>query len=181
MTEVLRLQEVINDRGVTATGSDSGSLWFWDSRSGHNFQQAMTEVLGLQEVINDRGVTATGSDSGSLWFWDSRSGHNFQQAMTEVLRLQEVIVEACGSGIRGAATRSDSGSLWFWDSRSGHNFQQAQTIVQPGSLETEAVIYALTYDVTGTRLITCEADKTIKMWKQCYPTNSPLHFNSQHY
>jgi WD40 repeat protein len=35
-----------------------------------------------------------------------------------------------------------------------------------GSLDSEAGIYALTYDITGTRLISCEADKTIKMWKQ---------------
>ncbi|OMP07914.1 hypothetical protein COLO4_06938 [Corchorus olitorius] len=63
------------------------------------------------------------------------------------------------------ATGGDNGSLWFWDWKSGHYFQQAQTIVQPGSLDSEAGIYALSYDVTGTRLVTCEADKTIKMWK----------------
>nr|GME09363.1 protein pleiotropic regulatory locus 1-like [Ipomoea batatas] len=78
------------------------------------------------------------------------------------------------------ATGGDNGSLWFWDWRSGHNFQQAQTIVQPGSLESEAAIYALTYDVTGTKLITCEADKTIKMWKEdgnATPETHHLHFN----
>ncbi|XP_038991654.1 protein pleiotropic regulatory locus 1-like [Hibiscus syriacus] len=61
---------------------------------------------------------------------------------------------------------NDNGSLWFWDWRSGHNFQQAQTIVQPGSLDSEAGMYALSYDVTGTRLVSCEADKAIKMWKE---------------
>ena len=35
-----------------------------------------------------------------------------------------------------------------------------------GSLDSEAGIYAMGYDVTGTRLVTCEADKTIKMWKE---------------
>lgn len=35
-----------------------------------------------------------------------------------------------------------------------------------GSLDSEAAIYALCYDVTGTRLVSCEADKTIKMWKE---------------
>lgn len=39
-------------------------------------------------------------------------------------------------------------------------------MVQPGSVDSEAGIYALSYNVTGTRLISCEADKTIKMWKQ---------------
>lgn len=73
----------------------------------------------------------------------------------------------------------DNGSLWFWDWRSGHNFQQAQTIVQPGSLDSEAGIYALSYDVTGTRLVSCEADKTIKMWKEdesATPESHPINF-----
>jgi pleiotropic regulator 1 len=38
--------------------------------------------------------------------------------------------------------------------------------VQPGSLDSEAGIYAMTFDQTGTRLITCEADKTIKVWRE---------------
>ncbi|MFQ6628393.1 hypothetical protein Gotur_007030, partial [Gossypium turneri] len=34
----------VNEDGVMATGGDNGSLWFWDWRSGHNFQQAQTIV-----------------------------------------------------------------------------------------------------------------------------------------
>ncbi len=59
----------------------------------------------------------------------------------------------------------DNGSLWFWDWKSGHCFQQQDTIAQPGSLESEAGIYAASFDQTGSRLVTCEADKTIKMWR----------------
>eukprot|EP00897_Mesotaenium_endlicherianum_P007421 jgi/Mesen1/6707/ME000344S05989 len=76
-------------------------------------------------------------------------------------------------------TGGDNGSLWFWDWKSGHNFQQANTIVQPGSLESEAGIYAMGFDATGTRLVTCEADKTIKMWKEdenATPESHPVHF-----
>ena len=36
------------------------------------------------------------------------------------------------------ATGGDNGSLWFWDWRSGNAFQQSETIVQPGSLDSEA-------------------------------------------
>lgn len=48
-----------------------------------------------------------------------------------------------------------------------------------GSLESEAGIYALAYDSTGSRLISCEADKTIKMWKEdetATPETHPLNF-----
>ena len=54
----------------------------------------------------------------------------------------------------------------MWDWRSGNCFQQGQTIAQPGSLESENGIYALAFDRSGSRLVTCEADKTIKMWKE---------------
>ncbi len=48
-----------------------------------------------------------------------------------------------------------------------------------GSLDSEAGIYALSYDLTGSRLISCEADKTIKMWKEdenATPETHPLNF-----
>eukprot|EP00003_Mantamonas_plastica_P026747 TRINITY_DN5578_c0_g1_i1.p2 TRINITY_DN5578_c0_g1~~TRINITY_DN5578_c0_g1_i1.p2 ORF type:complete len:161 (-),score=60.61 TRINITY_DN5578_c0_g1_i1:504-986(-) len=60
----------------------------------------------------------------------------------------------------------DNGSMRFWDWKSGHCFQKAETIVQPGSLDAEAGINALTFDVTGSRLLTAETDKTIKFWKE---------------
>ncbi|KAK4411382.1 protein pleiotropic regulator PRL2 [Sesamum angolense] len=98
-----------------------------------------------------------------------------------ILQLStETIINSAAVNEEGVmATAGDNGSLWFWDWKSGHNFQQAQTIVQPGSLDSEAGIYAIMYDLTGSRLITCEADKTIKMWKEdetATPETHPLHF-----
>jgi pleiotropic regulator 1 len=29
----------VNEDGVLATGGDNGSMWYWDWKSGHNFQQ----------------------------------------------------------------------------------------------------------------------------------------------
>jgi pleiotropic regulator 1 len=40
------------------------------------------------------------------------------------------------------------------------------TIAQPGSLESENGIFCSAFDKSGTRLITGEADKTIKIWKE---------------
>lgn len=34
------------------------------------------------------------------------------------------------------------------------------------SLDAEAGIYALGFDLTGSRLVTCEADKTVKIWAE---------------
>ena len=67
----------------------------------------------------------------------------------------------------------------FWDWKSGHNFQAGQTVVQPGSLESEAGIFAAGFDGTGTRLLTAEADKSVKFWKEdtsATPETHPLNF-----
>uniref|UniRef100_A0A7S1D5W4 Uncharacterized protein n=1 Tax=Cyclophora tenuis TaxID=216820 RepID=A0A7S1D5W4_CYCTE len=60
----------------------------------------------------------------------------------------------------------DDGSLQFWDYDTGYCFQTTSSIAQPGSLEAENGIFATAFDLTGSRLITCEGDKTIKIWKQ---------------
>jgi pleiotropic regulator 1 len=56
--------------------------------------------------------------------------------------------------------------MYFWDYRTGYNFQQTETIPQPGSLANEAGILAAQFDRSGSRLITGEADKSIKIWKE---------------
>lgn len=57
----------------------------------------------------------------------------------------------------------DNGTLTFWDYNTGTPFQNLDDVPQPGSLEAEAGIFCSTFDITGTRLITGGADKTIKV------------------
>ena len=64
------------------------------------------------------------------------------------------------------ATGGDTGNIHMWDYKTGYNFQTLQTIAQPGSLESERGIFATAFDQSGSRLITGEADKTIKIWKE---------------
>ncbi len=61
---------------------------------------------------------------------------------------------------------ADNGSMHFWDYRTGYNFQKMETLVQPGSMDNEAGVFCSAFDKTGTRLITGEADKSIKIWKE---------------
>ncbi|KAK1353167.1 hypothetical protein POM88_053005 [Heracleum sosnowskyi] len=92
-----------------------------------------------------------------------------QYASGRVLRVcfREGIKSMLREGINTIPqTGGDDGSMSFYDWKTGQNFQQIQTTPQPGSLDCEAAIYAAAFDVTGLRLVTCEADKTVKMWKQ---------------
>lgn len=56
--------------------------------------------------------------------------------------------------------------MWDWDT--GTAFQNMDDIPQPGSLEAEAGVFCSTFDMTGTRLITGCADKTIKVSVSCW-------------
>ena len=60
------------------------------------------------------------------------------------------------------------------------NFHLAllQAAVQPGSLDTEAGIFQMKFDQSGSRLITCEADKTIKVIFKCPRTVIILNYFS---
>jgi pleiotropic regulator 1 len=86
------------------------------------------------------------------------------------------------------ASGGNDGNVRFWDSASAHCFQSTQVRVQPGSMDNEAGIYAMAFDRSGSRLITCEADKTIKIWREdasCTPETHPLRWtpdlSSKHY
>lgn len=69
----------------------------------------------------------------------------------------------------------DNGSMHFWDMDTGYCFQKTQTVVQPGSLDAEAGIFACGFDMSGSRLVTCEADKTIKIWKESAEATEDSH------
>ena len=56
--------------------------------------------------------------------------------------------------------------MYFWDWKTGFAFQSINTTAQPGSLEAESGVFTSLFDQTGLRLISGEADKTIKIWKQ---------------
>lgn len=111
-----------------------------------------------------------------MWFWDWKSGHNFQQSQTIVQPgmyiwlLLHVHFDAIVSSTTYSMVLTINTHLFL-------SFPNLPSYT--GSLDSEAGIYALTYDVTGTRLISCEADKTIKMWKEddnATPETHPLNF-----
>lgn len=69
--------------------------------------------------------------------------------------------------------------LFFWLLSGLRESSLTLVFLLSGSLDSEAGIYALCYDLTGSRLISCEADKTIKMWKEdenATPETHPLSY-----
>ncbi|XP_047964124.1 protein pleiotropic regulatory locus 1-like [Salvia hispanica] len=159
------------------TGSHDSTIKLWDLRTGKTMSTLTHHKKSVRAMAphptEDAFVSASAENIKKFRLPRGEFMHN-------MLSQQKTIINAAAVNEEGVlATAGDNGSLWFWDWTSGHNFQQAQTIVQPGSLESEAGIYSIMYDLTGSRLITCEADKTIKMWKEdetATPETHPLHF-----
>lgn len=159
------------------TGSHDSTIKLWDLRYGKTMATLTHHKKSVramaQHPTEDCFATASADNIKKFSLPKGEFMHN-------MLSQQKTIVNAMAVNADGVmVTGGDNGSMWFWDWKSGHNFQQSQTIVQPGSLDSEAGIYALTYDATGSRLISCEADKTIKMWKEdenATPETHPLHF-----
>jgi pleiotropic regulator 1 len=93
---------------------------------------------------------------------NSKSSSSSSYSVGHNAIINSIAVNADGVLVSGA----DNGTMNFWDWRTGYNFQRHQTIAQPGSIDSEAGIFAMTFDHSGTRLITTEADKTIKIYKE---------------
>ncbi|GKV31477.1 hypothetical protein SLEP1_g40162 [Rubroshorea leprosula] len=159
------------------TGSHDSTIKFWDLRYGKTMVTLTHHKKSVRAMAQHPKEHCFASASADNVKKFSLPKGEFLHNM---LSQQKTIINSMAINEDGVmATGGDNGSLWFWDWKSGHNFQQSQTIVQPGSLDSEAGIYALSYDMTGTRLITCEADKTIKMWREdetATPETYPLNF-----
>jgi pleiotropic regulator 1 len=94
--------------------------------------------------------------------WQGRDGR-----FLKTLTGHDAVINALAVNDDGVMmSGGDDGSMRFWDYQTGYCFQDTSSKAQPGSLDAENGIYASTFDLTGTRLITCEADKTVKIWKQ---------------
>ncbi|XP_024022616.1 protein pleiotropic regulatory locus 1 [Morus notabilis] len=146
------------------TGSHDSTIKFWDLRYGKTMTTLTHHKKSVRAMAMHPKENCFASASA-----DNIKKFNLPKGefLHNMLSQQRTIINAMAVNEEGVlVTGGDNGSLWFWDWKSGHNFQQAQTIVQPGSLDSEAGIYAASYDITGSRLVTCEADKTIKMWKE---------------
>ncbi|URD84735.1 WD domain, G-beta repeat [Musa troglodytarum] len=159
------------------TGSHDSTIKFWDLVAGKTMATLTHHKKSVRAMALHPKERAFASASA-----DNIKKFNLPKGefLHNMLSQQKTIINSMAVNEDGVlATAGDNGSLWFWDWKSGHNFQQAQTIVQPGSLDSEACIYALSYDISGSRLVTCEADKTIKMWKEdpsATPETHPLNF-----
>jgi len=145
------------------SGSADATIRCWDLAKGTSstvLTHHKKSVRALALHPEQFAMASASSDNIKQWkfpegkFMKNFTGHN-AIINTMVANRDNVLVSG-----------GDNGSIYFWDWKTGYNFQKLQTVVQPGSLESEAGIFATTFDMTGSRLLTAEADKTIKFFKE---------------
>ncbi|MES1902882.1 MAG: Pleiotropic regulator 1 [Paramarteilia canceri] len=150
------------DPQVISSSHDS-TIRLWDLAAGRTFSvltnhKKSVRSLGLHPKLN--AFMSTSTNSIKQWVLpDGTFNINFlgQNTVINTIACNEDDVVVSGG---------DNGTLFFWDFNSGHCFQKTEPEVQSGSLSSEAGIYDIKFDKSGYRLITCNVDKTIKMYKE---------------
>lgn len=145
------------------TGSHDCTIRLWDLAAGRTRATLTNHKKSVRSLVlhPSQYSFASGSpDNIKQWkfpdgnFIQNLTGHN---AIINTLAMNSDSVLVSGA---------DNGTMYFWDWKTGYNFQRIQAAVQPGSIDSEAGIFACTFDLSGSRLITGEADKTIKIYKE---------------
>ncbi|KAI8984681.1 WD40-repeat-containing domain protein [Mycotypha africana] len=145
------------------TGSMDNTIRLWDLAAGKTMgvlTHHKKSVRALALHPTEFGFVSGSADA--VKGWKCPEGTFIQNYERKKAIINALAVNQDGVVFAGG----DDGSLSFSDWKSGYNFQSQDTIVQPGSLDAEAGVFCSTFDKTGLRLITGEADKTIKIYKE---------------
>ncbi|KAH0791672.1 protein pleiotropic regulatory locus 1 [Histomonas meleagridis] len=153
------------------TSSADATIRAWDLRNGSKCLYTLTRhkktVRAL--ALHPKEWSFASASQDAIFHWNGEESKLFKEfkyhkSIKNALAINQddVFVSA-----------GDDGTIKFWDWGSGQCFQEVTSIPHPGSLDCENGIFDCAFDMTGTRLITCEADKTIKLWREFDENGNP--------
>jgi pleiotropic regulator 1 len=154
------------------TGGFDSSIVLWDLVAGKARNILTHHSKAVRAMVNHpREFTFVSAGADSVKKWAMPEGelvHSLEglSSIPNGIAINEDNVLVSGG---------DNGVLKFWDYETGYSFQNTVVKPQAGSLESEAGIFALAFDKSGSRLMTCEADKTIKVWKEDETASEATH------
>jgi len=130
------------------SGSSDGTIRLWDICTGKRVSVLTNHKKSIRSMLHhptEYTFASASADNIKKWknpegkFMRNFSGHN--TIINSIACNQDNVLVSGG----------DNGSMYMWDWKSGYNFQRIQTIPQPGSISSEAGIFACKFDKSGMR------------------------------
>ncbi|XP_060102601.1 pleiotropic regulator 1 [Heteronotia binoei] len=145
------------------TGSHDTTIRLWDLVAGKTRVTLTNHKKSVRAVVlHPRQYTFASGSPDNIKQWKFPDGNFIQNLSGHSAIINTLAVNSDGVLVSGA----DNGTMHLWDWRTGYNFQRVHAAVQPGSLDSESGIFACGFDQSESRLLTAEADKTIKVYRE---------------
>ena len=148
------------------SGSTDATVRLWDIRAAGKAYKTLTHhQKGIRSIsiYNENSFATCSPDAVKVW--KSPEGEferNFVSTDPANVVINCSAVRDDGLFVTGL----DNGKLGLYDWDTGKQFQEIHTPPQPGSLDCENAIFDIKFDLSGTRIITAECDKTIKLYRE---------------
>lgn len=145
------------------TGSHDCTIRLWDLAAGKSRATITNHKKSVRAMLfHPRLYMFASASADNIKSWKCPEGKFIQN-----LTGHNAIINCLAVNTDGVlASGADNGTMHLWDWTTGYNFQRFQAPVQPGSLDSEVGVFSITFDTSGTRMITTDADKSIKVYKQ---------------
>ncbi|XP_044530063.1 pleiotropic regulator 1-like [Gracilinanus agilis] len=145
------------------TGSHDSTIRLWDLVAGRTRVTLTHHKRSVRAVVlHPTEYTFASGSPDNIKQWKLPDGNFIQNLSGHKAIINTLALSSKGVLVSG----DDNGTLCLWDWKSGHNFQRLHSAAQPGSLDYESGISECVFDQSESRLLTAEADKTVKVYQE---------------